>query len=227
MKILVLNGNTTEAVTGRMLAVLRLRCPETVQLIGATAPFGMPYVGSRVAVAMAGHAALDAVRAAVAHEKEHGAEPFDACHYACFGEPGIGALREDNSFPVVGMAEGSIATALQLGERFSIVTVGAAWPPMLRELMRATTLDGRCAGVSVVPGDALALATSREEGLRVVRQAVRDAIARDAPDVVIIGGAAITGYAEALQGEIAVPILDSLTVSFEQTLALARARAFI
>ena len=47
MKILVLNGNTTAAVTERMIAALKPICPESVHLVGATAPFGLPYVSIR------------------------------------------------------------------------------------------------------------------------------------------------------------------------------------
>ncbi|ABS68611.1 hydantoin racemase [Xanthobacter versatilis] len=222
MKILVLNGNTTVAVTERMIAALNPLCPENVQLIGATAPFGMPYVSTRAAVAVAAHAVQDAVRAAVEREQAAGRAPFDACFYACFGEPGIEALRAEHAFPVVGMAEASMLTALQLGERFAIVTVGAAWPAMLRDLMRRTALEARCAGIAVVPGDALAVATGREEGLRLVRAAVDEAIVRTAPDVVIVAGAALAGYGTALAGQVPVPVLDSLTAGFEQALALAR-----
>lgn len=222
MKILVLNGNTTAAVTERMIAALMPRCPEGVQLVGATAPFGMPYVSTRGAVAVAAHAVQDAVRAAVEGEQAAGRAPFDACFYACFGEPGIEALREAHAFPVAGMAEASILTALQLGERFAIVTVGAAWPAMLRDLMRRTTLETRCAGIQVVPGDALAVATDREAGLKLVRAAVDEVMARHAPDVVIVAGAALAGYGAALAAQAPVPVIDSLTAGFEQALALAR-----
>ncbi|MDI4664298.1 aspartate/glutamate racemase family protein [Xanthobacter autotrophicus] len=222
MKILVLNGNTSAQVTERMISSLRPRCPESVQLVGATAPFGMPYVSTRAAVAVAGHAVQEAVRAAVEGEATAGRGPFDACLYACFGEPGIEALRETHAFPVAGMAEASILTALQLGARFSIVTLGAAWPAMLRDLMRRAGFEARCAGFGVVPGDALAVATRREHGLRVVREAVDEVIARQGPDVVIVGGAALAGYGTALAAQAPVPVLDSLVVSFEQALALAR-----
>lgn len=218
MKILVLNGNTSESITRCMLDLLRGRCSESVQLVGATAPFGLPYVSDWSAAAIAGHAVLGAVRAAVAAEET----PFDACYYACFGEPGIAALRAENGFPVIGMAEASLLTALQLGGRFSIVTTGPGWLPMLREWMRGQALDARCAGIGVLDGDGLRRAASREDGLAMARAAVAAAIARDAPDVVIVAGAALAGYGAALDREAPVPVVDSLFAGFEQTLALAR-----
>lgn len=201
-----------------MLDLLEERCPESVQLIGATAPFGSAYVSDWSAAAIAGHAVLDAVRTAVAAQET----PFDACYYACFGEPGIAALRAENGFPVVGMAEASLVTALQLGGRFSIVTTGPGWRPMLEEWMRGRALDARCAGIGVVDGDALRHAANREDALAMVGAAVAAVIARDAPDVVIVAGAALVGYGAMLDREASVPVVDSLFAGFEQTLALAR-----
>lgn len=224
VRLLLLNGNSTESVTSRMVEAVRRLCPPDVQLVGATAGFGAPYIATRGAAAVAAHAGLEAVRAAVAREVAERGQPFDACFYACFGEPGIEALRAEMPFPVVGMAEGSILCALQLGERFSIVTVGDAWPPMLRDLMRRAALLERCAGIAVVPGEALSLADGRQGGAGAVREVVADVLAAQAPDVVIIAGAALAGYARQVAGDFSVPLLDSLEAGFEQALALGRLR---
>jgi len=224
VKLLILNANTSVCVTERMVATLRDRCPPGVELTGATAAFGAPYVATRAAAAVAAHAALDAVGTAVEVERAAGRAPFDGCLYACFGEPGLAALRSAHAFPVAGMAEASILAALQLGERFSIVTVGATWPPMLRELMRAHALDGRCAGFGVVEGDALALVADRAQGAALVEAAVAEVLARQGADVVIVGGASLAGYGAEVAGAFTVPVLDSLAAGFEQALALARLR---
>ncbi|QTL03428.1 Asp/Glu racemase [Aquabacter sp. L1I39] len=225
MKLLILNANTSQDVTARMVRAVEALCPGNVHCVGATAAFGAPYVSTRAAVAVAGHAALEAVRAAVAAEAAAGRPPFDACLYACFGEPGIEALRADNTFPVAGMAEASILTALQLGERFSLITVGAAWPGMLRDLMRRTGLEARFAGFGLIAGDALSLARGEGEGVALVKAAVEEVLATQAPEVVIVGGASLSGYARALAGQFPVPVLDSLAASLEQALALARLQA--
>lgn len=205
-----------------MLAAVRENCPQDVQVCGLTAEFGEPYVASRPAAAIATHASLAAVRAAVAAGHEAGAAPFDVCFYACFGEPGIEAIRSETAFPVVGMAEAAIITALQMGERFSILTVGEAWPGMLREHMRRLDLMGRCAGIGVVPGEALALSSARGEGERAVREAASRVLQTQGADVLIVAGAALAGYGRALSGTLGVPVVDSLYAGFEQSLALGR-----
>lgn len=205
-----------------MIAAVREDCPPVVQITGVTAVFGEAYVASRAAAAIATHAALDAVRTAVTTERDAGRPPFDVCFYACFGEPGIEAIRAEMAFPVVGMAEGAVVTALQLGERFSILTVGEAWPGMLREHLRKLDLMGRCAGIGVVPGAALALSAERSAGERAVREAAEKVLETQAPDVLIVAGAALAGYGRALSGTLGRPVVDSLHAGFEQSLALGR-----
>lgn len=226
VKILVLNANTSADVTDRMVATLKARAPSGIELVGVTAAFGQPYVTTRRAAVVAGHAALEAVAAEVAGAQAKGAAPFDAALYACFGEPGLEALRGACAFPFVGMAEASILTALQLGERFSIVVPDGDWPAMLRELMRRTHLDGRCAGIGVVPGDALGLSARHADGSSdrtwAVARVVEETIAAQGPDVLILGGAALAGYAAEIQIATVVPIIDSLDAGFEHALALAR-----
>ena len=54
----------------------------------------------------------------------------------CFGDPAVPAARELVDIPVVGGFEPAISTVLNLGERFSVVTVLenvvpmiSGWPP--------------------------------------------------------------------------------------------------
>ena len=77
------------------------------------------------AAAIAGHATLDAYA-------EHGADA-DAVLLACFGDPGLWALREGSAAPVTGLAEASFLQARRHGG-FAVVTGGAKWKPMLQRL---------------------------------------------------------------------------------------------
>src|SRR5258708_14508790 len=83
-------------------------------------------MASRAAAAIAGHAALDALA-------EHVLD-CDVVYLACFGDPGLAALKEVAPVPVVGMAEAAVEAACRLSRRFAIVTGGAPLPPMLCQL---------------------------------------------------------------------------------------------
>ena len=127
MKLLLLNGNTDAAITDRLVAAARAMGPHEV--VGMTARFGARYIATRAAAAIAAHAVLDALAEALA-EPAHG---YDAAIIACFGDPGLEAAREMFSIPVLGLADASIAAALEVAPTVSLLTGGAAWVPMLRE----------------------------------------------------------------------------------------------
>ncbi|MCW5582190.1 MAG: hypothetical protein KIS72_12690, partial [Luteimonas sp.] len=130
MRLLLINPNTTEAVTLGMAARARRLAPAGTVVEPATGGFGSPYIASRAAAVVGAHAALEIARARVGRTNP---ERFDAILMACFGEPGIEALREEVSIPVLGMAEESFRAALCHGPRFAVVTGGTAWGPMLQD----------------------------------------------------------------------------------------------
>src|SRR5262245_29265328 len=118
-RLLIVNGNTNGALTERLRLQAQAFLPPERPITALTALYGAEYISDRESATIAAHAILDTVRAHLIG----GTRRYDACLLACFGEPGIGAVKEVFDFPVVGMAEASIVSALQLGERFAIVTV--------------------------------------------------------------------------------------------------------
>ncbi len=220
-RLLLVNGNTNQALTERLRVQARAILPSERQITALTAMFGAEYISDRESAAVAAHAIIDTVKE---HLAEVGPQSYDACLLACFGEPGIGAAKEVFDFPVVGMAEASILSALQLGERFAIVTIGEHWPSMLRELMRQQRLEDRCCGIFSIPGKALDLAARPEEARIAVRALVNRAIREQGADVVIIGGAALVGIAQTLQPEWEIPLVCSFHAGLVQAEAMAGLR---
>ena len=92
MRILLINPNTSAHVTDLVAGHVRTQLDGRAELRAVTGRFGARYIASRAAAAIAGHAALDALA-------EHGAD-CDAVYLACFGDPGLLALRELSRVPV-------------------------------------------------------------------------------------------------------------------------------
>jgi allantoin racemase len=220
-KLLIVNGNTNLALTERLRDQARAMLPSERNVTALTARFGAEYISDRESAAVAAHAIIDTVKEHLAEASDN---KYDACLLACFGEPGIGAAKEVFDFPVVGMAEASIVSALQLGERFAIVTIGERWPGMLRELMRQQRLEDRCCGMYAIPGRALDLAARPAEARSAVRVLVDKAIREQGADVVIIGGAALAGIAQDLQPEWDIPLVCSFHAGLVQAEAMAGLR---
>lgn len=215
-RLLVVNGNTTADLTASLAGQARAFLGEAAQVHAVTVGFGPAYIASRAEAAISAHAVLETVERQFAQA----AQPFHACVLACFGEPGIGAVRERVDVPVVGMAEASIMSAMQRGDRYAIVTVGQRWPGMLREQVRQLGVESRCAGILALPGHALDYVSRSPESARQVSLALEAAAAQGA-DVVIVAGAALAGYLPSLPRLPDIPIIDSYRAALAQALALA------
>ena len=214
MRILLINPNTTPGMTALMTGALAARLTPDIDLRAVTGRFGAAYISSRSAAAVAGHAALEAYA-------EHGAG-CDAVFLACFGDPGLLALKELARAPVVGMAEASCIRAAALAPRFSIVTGGERWGPMLREFAAVMGFGGALAAVETVAPTGAEIARDPDAALGLLAQACRLTAARDGAGAVILGGAGLAGLAARVQPLVDVPVICSLEAGFEAALAAAR-----
>lgn len=210
MKILVLNPNTSPDMTDLVMRVLAPLTPPGITLRPATGRFGARYISSRSAGAIAGHAALDAYA-------EHGGD-CDAVYLACFGDPGLFALKELASVPVVGMAEAACTSAAALGGRFSIVTGGERWGPILTEFVGSLGLSTALASVVTVAPTGGDIASDPEGSIALLVEACRHAVDRDRAGAVILGGAGLAGLASRIQDQVPVPVLCSVETGFAAVL---------
>jgi Asp/Glu/hydantoin racemase len=215
MRLLLLNANTDATITARMAALAAPLAGEGVTIIPATGGFGARYITTRAASAIAAHAGL----VALAEAMEATPRP-DAVLLACFGDPGLAALREVSPVPVAGMAEASLLAAAQLGGRIGVLTGGERWVPMLGELAAALGFGGRVS-IRCVQQSGAEIAAD-PEGARAGLAAEAEALVAGGAEVVILGGAGLAGLAARLAPAVPVPVLDSLACGISQALALAR-----
>jgi len=215
MRLLLLNANTDAAITDRMVALAAPFAGPGVTLAGATARFGARYITTRAAAAIAAHAALDALAEALAAGKAP-----DTVLLACFGDPGLAALREISPVPVAGMAEASLAAAAALGGRIGVLTGGVRWVPMLEEYAAAIGLGQRTL-VRAVPQTGGAIADDPDAAIEGLAGQARAAVAQGA-EVIVLGGAGLAGLAPRIAPRVPVPVLDSLACGVAQAVMLAR-----
>lgn len=189
MNILLLNPNTSVEMTRRIAEEAGRYCEEGNTLISATAASGPAVIASRVSFAIGAYAALETwARCGWAH---------DAIILACFGDPGLEALRELARIPVVGLLESSVAWAMESARPFSIVTAGRAWVPMLEERMCMLGSPAAFRGVCPVDTTGLDIAGSPQAFTEMIRSAVDGAVDAGA-QTVILGGAALAGFGRIL-----------------------------
>lgn len=214
MELLVVNPNTTTAVTALIAQRVRALAPADAIVHAVGARFGAAYIADESSFAVAGHAVLDAW---AAHRIDHAAP--DAVLVGCFGDPGVFALREATGRPVVGLAEAAMREAASVHGRFAIVTGGAAWRPMLARLARVLELDGALAGIHIVAPTGAELAADPIAAHGLLAAACRQAAI--GADCVVLGGAALAGMAEALAPALEVPLIDSVEAGARALFAAA------
>lgn len=214
MRILLINPNTTAEVTALMERVLAPHLPAGVALVPVTGRFGARYIASRTAATIAGHAAIEAYA-------EHGRD-CDAVYLACFGDPGLLALKELARVPVIGMAEASCLAASRLTERFAIVTGGERWGAMLREFVTTLGLGGRLAAIETVAPTGAEIARDPDNAIALLAQACRLTAARDGAGAVILGGAGLAGLAARIQPHLDIPVICSVEAGMKAVLAALR-----
>lgn len=202
MKILLINANTTPAVTDLIAAeALRVASPGT-EVLAVTGSFGPSIVGSRAEIAIAEHAALDLMA-------RHGSGT-DAVVIGVSFDVGLRAGRELLRVPVVGMTEAACLIACTLGGRFGIVTYGQRSAAILREIVAGYGLAGRLAGMhglEATPADMLA----DPEALQgQIAEAVIDLVERDGAEVVVLAGAVMAGLPPLIQDLVPCPLVEGI-----------------
>jgi len=221
VKILILNPNTTRAVTDLLHAAGEAVASSGTQLVPITAARGVPYIATRAEAQIGGAIALEML--ADHHDS------VDAAVIAAFGDPGLLGARELFDIPVVGMAEAAMLTACMLGRKFSIVTFATALGPWYRECVEMHGLSGRCAGVHMLAGQFGSLAGVQQEKEDLLVELANKVARQDETDVIILGGAPLAGLASRIKDRVSVPLVDPIAAAVKQAeglvhLAPAKAR---
>lgn len=192
---MILNPNTRRSLTDALVAQVQAQMATPVRsrlhhpVVGVTAPHGADYIASEATYVVAARAALDAWHLYT------GPRP-QAILVACFGDPGVWALREVAGLPVMGLAEAALREAQALGP-FGVVTGGTAWGPMLMRLARGLQCAGPQGLVAVQAIEATGgdLAAAPTVAWDVLAEATVSLLAAH-PGLrsVVLGGAALGGW---------------------------------
>jgi len=213
-RLLLINGNSRAAITERLLA--RARTLLGGEITAVTASDSVAYVETPRDCVLS---AAAVVRLLEEEGLLESTRP-DIILMACFGEPGIEAVRDMTGLPVVGMLEASVLSALQLGVPYAIITPGADWPAMLAAQLRRLGLERDCRAIHSL--DMRGLDPARDRGALAERLATL--LARhDEPGQAttwIIGGAALSGLRDQLAPRPTARLLDAYDAALGQVAAL-------
>lgn len=150
-------------------------------------------------------------------------EGFDAVVPGCFGDPGIDAIRELVTIPVLGPGATSMLVAANLGHRFSVVTVLENVVRPLENLARLTGVEPKLAAVRQIGIPVLELNSDPEATFARLLDACRETIDRDRADVIVLGCGTLSFRAAEAQEALGVPVVNPLRVTLRMAELLVSA----
>ncbi|HZM36314.1 MAG TPA: aspartate/glutamate racemase family protein [Burkholderiales bacterium] len=200
MRILVVNPNSTEAVTrGIDEAVEPLRIPGGPGIDCVTLKEGPPGIETQQHV--------DGVVSPLLSLIQRNEQQYAAFVIACYSDPGLHSAREATKKPVLGISECGILTALTLGHRFGVIAILQKSIPRHLRYVGAMGLSDRLAAELPVGIPVVELSDEKKTFGRMVE--VGKALRQDhGADVVVMGCAGMARYRKPLQDEIGIPVVE-------------------
>lgn len=125
---------------------------------------------------------------------------------ACFGDPGLHALRDRTAKPVLGIQESAVFTAMTLGQRFGIIAILPASIPRHLRAVAAMGVSNRLAGDRALNLGVAALQDADSTLTRMI--VVGRQLIEDGADVLVLGCAGMAQYRAPLEHALARPVVD-------------------
>src|SRR5213080_1718395 len=200
MRILVINPNTTEAMTHEIDKVAQAAASKGTEIETVQPKAGPRSIEGSADEVLAAYHTLDLVAGSRGE--------YDAYVIACYGDPALAACREVSSVPVIGIAEASFHMASLVAYKWSVVTVLPRVKPLLEELIHRNGMEMRCASIRCTPLTVLEIEEDLERTRRMMVDEARDAIARDGAEAILLGCAGLGPLDKRMQGELRVPVFD-------------------
>ena len=202
MRVLVINPNTTQAMTDEIGHAARSVAAPTTE-IDCTSPDGGPRsIEGFADETIAAYHTLETVARTQGE--------YDGYVIACFGDPGLYACREMSDVPVIGIAEAAMHTACLIAHRWSIVTVIPRVEPFIAEAVHRAGLSEKCASIRCTPLSVLEIEQDIERTKRLIVEYARKAIDEDGAEAILLGCAGLGPIDDTMQEELGVPVLDGV-----------------
>ena len=205
MKLLIINPNTSEAMTEDIRRTILMVKNKEIDIEVIHSDFGAESLESFYDYTLA---SFGMIRCLKKHVKD-----YDGILIACFGDPGLYAIEEISDCPVVGIAEASMGIANLLGAKFSILAASEKASPMMDYLVCGYGMQARSEGTVAINMSVLDVEQNKEEAIEKLVNAGRIAKNRGA-EVLILGCAGMTGISEIVEKRLGIRVLDPVFIGY-------------
>lgn len=205
MRILVINPNTTEAMTRDIETQARRYAGSGSEVEAISPRWGPASIEGHLEDELAAVATLEAVA--------ERAGDYDGVIIACYGDPGLYAAREVSPVPVVGIAEASMLMACMVAHRFSVVTVLPRIRPLIDDVVARYGLSSRCASVRATSLAVLDIERDPQAAEREIAAEANRAITDDGAEAICLGCAGMGPLDGRVQEKLGVPVIDGVAAA--------------
>jgi allantoin racemase len=213
MKLLLVNPNTSSAMTTGMTAAAQSVAAAGTVVVGRQPSFGPASIESHFDDVFAAAGVAEQVRLAAA-------DNFDAVVIACFGDPGLDAARELTTAPVLGIAEAAFHAASFVATGFSVVTTMTRTCVIAERLVQRYGFERSCRGIHGTDIPVLELETCGADTLAQIEAAARLALKQDRSGAIVLGCGGMAALCRTLQQRLGVPVVDGVSAAVKMAEAL-------
>ncbi len=214
--ILVINPNTSQEMTEAIDRVAQTTVGIQAKAVTLCSQQGPHTIAGPLDAVLGAAGMLEVVGAFIT-------APFDAVVVACFGDPGVDALRLLVRVPVVGIGAASFTQAAFMSQRFAIVTPSVGTPERYAAVTEAMGLSKQFLGTYQT---ALAVADFESGEPAVLETLVGHAqqAVKEGAECLLFGCAGIAEQILEIEERVGVPCLASVAAGVSQALACLRHR---
>ena len=217
MRILVVNPNTTSAMTGKIARVARAAAAAGTEIIAVNPPDGPASIEGYYDEAFS----VPGLLAEIAKGEALG---VSAHIIACFDDTGLEAARSLASMPVIGIGEAAFHLASMLGHRFSVVTTLSRSIAAIENNLLKYGLAGRCGKVRACELPVLSLDDPASNAAFQIGAEIELAKREERADVIVLGCAGMAALAAHLSEKHGLPVIDGVASAVKLAEALGALR---
>jgi allantoin racemase len=203
--IMVVNPNTSAAMTDHIVAAARGVAGPGTRIVGSTSVRGVESVETNADEVWGALGVLEQVHVG----EERGMSGYVI---ACFGDTGLAAAKETARGPAVGMTEAALSTAAIVAARFAIVTLPPRTTEMSYRVLRTLGLTNRCA-VRAIDVGVSELVDGSSPVLDAMTAEARVAVQQDGAEAIVLGCAGLADLVTPLQDALGVPVIDGVAAA--------------
>ena len=203
MRIKIINPNTTLEMTQTIDLAGQAIARDGTEIVTVSPEFGPASIESHYDEYLCAPGLIDEIRKG---ENEN----FDAYIIACFGDPALDACREITVKPVIGIAEAAMITASIISAQFSIVSLIPRTKAVTRELVIHYGFGHKLASIRSTTLHVLDVERDPEGCIQTLREAALLARDEDEAEAILLGCAGFADFAERLESELGIPVLDGV-----------------